>query len=87
MEFEHFCSSSISGSLIDDLPQGCASSLMEAVHVQFNCWEHCKFISHIVKVSYSVFAMEPATDNHLVLDVNMSLYQNYVMLNHTGFIY
>lgn len=58
--------SSISGSLIKHLPQGCSTSLMEAVHVQFNCWEHCKFISHTVKFSCSVFATEPVTDNFSV---------------------
>lgn len=56
---------------------------MEAVHAQFNCWEHCKFISHIVKFSCSVFVMESVTDSCLALDVNMSLYETYIMLNHT----
>lgn len=51
--------------------------------MEFNCLEHCKF-KVIVKISCSLFAVEPLTDICLVLDVSMSLYENYVMLNHTS---
>ena len=41
--------------------------------MQFNCSENCKYLNRVVKFACSVFAMEPVTDNCLVLDMSMSL--------------
>lgn len=52
--------------------------------MQFNCWEHCKILSQIANLSCTVFVKKPVTDNCLALDMSISLYENYIMLNHTS---
>lgn len=76
MEYNHFCYFPIFQDPIDGFYQ--SKTLIDGITIN-SCY--------IVKFYCYELAVVPLTDNCLVLDMNISLYENDIMLNHTSGFY